>query len=256
MYASTDTGKEGKPLFRVTREPAGFFMMDSFLRSRLERNFATNSDVFDEDVNVYIADLLTGFSDPRYHEAAASLVTPYDLGLNERIERAGDSRQRYRIYRINADFLLVSLGIFDNPKRSRPGSRAHLNLTRKSYIGRGKSYYRLAESYLRKAAFGKTATSEVLGKLSEGFENYVKVLGYMKGEYLNLFERISSGEFYHLERSVLNLDREKELRALRDRFLDAYSRYMKDRDFSSREELERAARDIRLLDPSFTFRAN
>jgi hypothetical protein len=75
----------------------------------------------------------------------------------------------------------------------------------------------------------------------------------MRGEYFNILERLSSGDVYHLERSIDRIESDRELRALQDEFLDLYSSYMKAKDPELREKLRELAKKIQRLDDSFRF---
>jgi len=231
----------------------GYFMIDNFLRSRMEACFPTNQDFFDEDVNVYIAGLLESVSDPDRQESYSRLVKRYDHELGRAVERIRNHSRKHWIYRVNADFLFISLGVFDNPVRSRRDSACHMRLSRGLYMGRAKTYYSLARSHLLQSARRRTPLCETLGKLSERLEEYVGVLSFMKGEYLNLFHRLSDGELYHLQRSAGPEDEKPDVSGLKDRFLDLYSEYKAGGGPACAEELEKTARAIRVVDPSFKF---
>jgi hypothetical protein len=124
---------------------------------------------------------------------------------------------------------------------------------KESYLGRGKSYYRLAQSYSQKTFRKSTAISEVLGKLSDGYEKYVSILSHMKGEYFNLYQRMTGGELYHLWRSAEQSGSRNRLGALYDEFLDAYADYRRNRSAESRQLLEKISRELNRIDPTFRF---
>ncbi len=231
----------------------GYFMMDNFLQSRIEACFPTNDEFYDEDINVYIAGVLESVSEPRRQESQARLVVPRDQDLNRVVERIRNHWKKYWVYRANADFLFISLGIFDNPTRSRKDSISHMNLSRGCYLGRAKTYYRLAQSHLLQSTRRNTPLGETLGKLSERLEDYVRVLSFMKGEYLNLFHRLSDGEIYHLQLSAAWQDEETDISGLKDRFLDLYTEYRAGGRAGCAEELEKVAGMIRSIDSSFVF---
>jgi hypothetical protein len=219
----------------------------------MESGFPSNGEYFDEDVNVYIANLLTSYIDPRQYGIYSKYVVPYDTNLFESIRLTDNPRVKYLYYKTNADFLLMATGIFHNPRGRRPNSTPHLNAPRRTYIGRGQAYYQLAQSYATETYRRSTAVTDILGKLSRGFERYVVVLSLMRGEYLNLFKRFSGGELYHLENSITALGEKGKLGELHDRFLDAYAAYSKSRSQKRRKLLERLAADIRRVDPNFKF---
>ena len=103
-------------------EPTFFFMMNCLLYSRLESGNPSNQNYYDEDVNVYLANLLMSFMNPEHHERTKKYLSRYDTDLFDKIQRSQDVRLKYTIYKTNADFLLISIGIFRNADSTRPGS--------------------------------------------------------------------------------------------------------------------------------------
>jgi hypothetical protein len=235
-------------------EPTFFFVMNCLLYSRLESGNPSNQVYYDEDVNVYLASLLTSFMNPEYHERTRKFLSRYDSDLFEKVRQSSDVRLKYTIYKTNADFLLISIGIFRNPDGLRPGSKdALMKDNEEVYVGRAKAYYQFAYSYSQAMFRKATAISEVLEKLSKGFEQYVEILSFMRGEYFNILDRLSSGDVYHLERSVDRFQTDRELRALQDQFLDMYSEYIKNKTPELKEQLRELAKKIQKLDETFRF---
>jgi len=244
-----DLGTDNRDL-----EPTFHFMMNCLMYSRLETNTPSNRDFYDEDVNVYLANLLTSFMNPEFHERSKKYLSRYDTSLFEKIKDSGDVRLKYTIYKTNADFLLISIGIFRNPQRKRPGSQKGMFADGEEvYVGRAKAYYQFAYSYSQEVFRKATAVTDVLEKLSKGFEQYVQILSYMRGEYFNILDRLGTGDVYHLERSIDRFASDEELKALQDQFLDLYSNYMKTRDARLREELRALAKRIQKIDETFRF---
>ena len=237
----------------TTHEETYFFMINFLLNSRMESGFPSNDEYFDEDVNVYISNLLTSLIYAQHHEMLQKYLTLDDITLSERVSATVIPRTKYMYYRTNADYLLTSLGIFNNPKRTRPSSFQYMKLSGKSYIGRGKAYYNLAQSYALETFRKTTAIGEVMGKLSVGFEKYVKILSLMRGEHFNIYKKFSNGEMYHLERSIDEIKNKRKLQSLYDKFLDAYSRYQQKRSTDSKRILKEISAEIREIDPSFRF---
>ncbi|HSG28602.1 MAG TPA: hypothetical protein VLA34_08995 [Candidatus Krumholzibacterium sp.] len=231
----------------------GFFMMNNLLYSRMESGHPSNDGFYDEDVNVYLANMLESFMKPGYHEMLTEYIVPWDLPLFETVSCQDDPRVKYMTYRLNADFIMIGLGIFNNPRGRRPSSTPQFEHGPGIYAGRAKAYYGLAQSYCYKTFRRSTAMGDVMGKLSEGFEKYIKVLATLKSEYFNIFDKISSGQLYHLEIAVRKEEMRQSITSLHDDFLDAYSDYMKERSEGSRDRLVAAAGRIREADPAFSF---
>src|SRR5512140_3007073 len=136
--------------------PTYLFMMKCLLYSRMETGLVSNKDFYDEDVNVYIAHLLNSFIRPDYMERARPYLSKYDTEVFQRLSSSRDARLKYTLYKTNADFLLVSLGIFDNPEMNfehgvpaagTTGERHRFAPTEEAYVGKGRTYYRFAYSY-------------------------------------------------------------------------------------------------------------
>ncbi|MDD4856870.1 MAG: hypothetical protein PHD74_02050 [Candidatus Krumholzibacteria bacterium] len=238
---------------RPSPEKAYFFMMNCLLYSRMEAGFPSNDEHFDEDVNVYLAGLLTSLIYPASPRNPWRIAAATDADIFEAARAARCPSEMCLLYRSSADRILVALGIYKNARMRRPDSVPLLALSSRGWVGRGKTYYALAGSYATQASRATTAISEVLGKLSNGFERYLSVLSLMGGEHLNIFRQISEGEIFHLENSSRSFGRREELVLRYDRFLDLYSGYLRNKSPRARQALMDAVRGIREIDPSFRF---
>jgi hypothetical protein len=242
--------------------PTYLFMMKCLLYSRMETGLVSNKDYYDEDVNVYIAHLLNSFIHPDYIERARPFLSKYDTEVFRRLSTSRDARLKYTLYKTNADFLLVSLGIFDNPdlimgsgrsSQQEAGEHAYLKPLEEAHVGKGRTYYRFAYSYSEQIHGPKTAITEVLEKLSTGFDKYLRILTHMRGEYLNLLHSLSRGEVYHLERVVNESQRQQTLRQKQDELLDLYLEWKRTREGSLRTQMEALQQEIRSFIPDFRF---
>ncbi|UCH83695.1 MAG: hypothetical protein JSW50_14780 [Candidatus Latescibacterota bacterium] len=234
-------------------EPTFFFMLNCLLYSRLETGHPSNGEFYDEDVNMYLTNLLCSFMKPEYHHRVRKYLSPYDTSLFARIENSSDARLKYTIYKTNADFLLISIGIFGNSDAGHPDAAQLFNNSEEAHMGKGKVYYNFAYTYSHSMFKKSTGISEVLEKLSKGFEQYVEILSHMRGEYFNILDRLSTGEIYHLERSVDKGRESRELQQVQNEFLDVYSEYLKTRDPNLIDRVEKLADQIRRIDESFKF---
>lgn len=233
-------------------QPTYFFMINCLLYSRMETGLVSNQDFYDEDVNVYLAHLLHSFINPEYVEQSKKFLSKYDTDVFRRLANSSDSRLKYQVYKTNADFLLVSIGIFDNPV-GPGGNRVKVQPSEEAYIGRGKTYYHFAYSYSQQVHRRNAAVSDVLEKLSVGFDKYLRILSHMRGEYLDLMKRLSDGEVYHLERSVDANSQQELLRVKQDELLELYTVWKAGPTAEAEENLERIVSEIKQLDPEFKF---
>jgi hypothetical protein len=65
--------------------------------------------------------------------------------------------------------------------------------------------------------------------------------------------RLSSGEVYHLERSVDEHQQQEMLRVKQDELLELYSRWRSEPSKETELSLERVVSEIRVLNPEFKF---
>jgi hypothetical protein len=158
------------------------------------------------------------------------------------------------VYKANADFLYVSLGIFG--ESSLVGDAPETDDDSQSrFTGRGKSYYQFASAYAERLYGRGAAIAEVMDKLSRNFEAYTKVMVWMSGEYLHLMDQLSSGEMYHLEHDTQeNFERSHRVNSWNE-LLDSYVEWRKTHGKESLRRLARAARELKRIDSSFSLKA-
>lgn len=234
-------------------QPAYFFMMHCLLYSRMQTDLLSNKDRYDEDVNVYLAQLLNSFINPEYVDRVKKSLSRYDTEVFRRLSNSTDARVKYTIYKTNTDFLLVSIGIFDNPSATLLKSKARSQPSEEASIGRGKAYYHFAYSFSQQVHKKNPAISEVLEKLSVGFDRYARILSHLRGEYVDIMQRLSKGEIYHLERTVDAEGKKDLLRQKQNLLLDIYSEWKKTGAQHLQKRLNHVVEEIRTLDPSFNF---
>jgi hypothetical protein len=231
-----------------------FFMLNCLLHSRVSTGIESNSVFYDEDVNVYLAHLLNAHMDPKYLQRVSGYVALNDVDLATALDGDSDCRRRYEVYKANADFLLMAVSVFDiydEPRHSRPFA---LRTPKHVYVARASVYYAMAASYATKLARGESPIAATLGKLAEGIEDYVQILSYMRGQYLDFIKRYSPGELFHLDRAIEEIEKDVAIEQMKDEFLDTYNAWMKTGNKDLKEKLKEQANVLREIDPSFRFK--
>ena len=149
---------------------------ESWLQSH-ESEIKQNNLEYEEDVNQYISLMLAEMVNPK----STVLAQQYLVGTNSDAGQiAIDLKlqsQKYKVFRINADFLLFHLGLFSS----------ETNILGDKYFDKGGSYYNSAACSLRNARGGRSGLSDVLEKLSLKFGTYVEILRYMKNHSSSYF---------------------------------------------------------------------
>jgi hypothetical protein len=230
-----------------------FFMLNCLLHSRVHTGIESNSEFLDEDVNVYLAHLLNAHIDPRYLERVAQYIATDDASLHRMIDGCGDQRYRYMVYKSTADFLLMSVAVFDLFEARRYNRPSAFHTPKDAYVSRAASYYALAASHASRLHGGASTVGSTLRKLCDGIASYVKILSYMRGQYLGFIGRYSSGELFHLDRTVEEVRRQEVIEELRNDFLDTYHAWLKTRSPDVKERLKEQADRLKEIDPAFEF---
>jgi hypothetical protein len=237
----------------VHQEDVGYFFINNFLLSRIDSDMPSDLAEYDEDVNVYTAALLSGVVSGREDLLRADLVSPRDADVFARVQDTKDQRYRYRVYKANADFLYVSLGVFSETSAGVDPTRASESDTSR-LTGRGKSYYQFASAYAERLYGSHAGITEVMDKLSRNFEAYTKVMTWMSGEYLNLVRRLSEGEVFHMERQAQERFRGRASAPYLERAPRRLRRLAENHARDARPAPRARARAIQRIDPSFSLK--
>jgi hypothetical protein len=235
-------------------EPTFFFMLNCLLLTRVQNNLESGNGMFEQEVNMYLANLLTAFSNPSYVQQLRPHLSEHDVEVFSRLENSNDARLKYTIYKANADFLLFSIGVFDSAGEQSIPLGPEFRHGHQGQMGKGQTYYHFAFSYSKRVpGIGDTMT-EVLDQLSKGFEKYVTILSYLRGEYFDIVKRLSDGEIYHLMRSVEEAGKKTRLERKQDEFLDAYVTWKSRGTERAKKKVMVLAEELRTLDPSFKYK--
>ncbi len=170
--------------------PLRFYLLEQLLEARRQSTFPTNLAGPDEDVNIYLADLMTAFlgghhpTDVQF--GAIPLLAPPAKSL-------GRSRQA-EFYRHNADHRLIMLGLFSRGDHLRKRADLFGLSHRETHLrdqGVGRDCYQLAVNLLEYRDVGQAGIVDVWRKLAENFERYIQVLSTMAVGRLGLGAKLS-----------------------------------------------------------------
>ena len=239
-------------LKKQERDAAVGYLLGNILHARQACNIPSNEKKFDEDVNIYLAHLLFAFLLPDYQKLAARYLTLNSSDLIELLEKHNDKVVRYFIYKVNADYLLVHLGIFNDLTAHHPRS---FQKSEKQFIELGQSYYDHASLYNHQIYRKHTAVGDVLEKLSHSFTDYMKILQVIREGFFELVKKMESvterkedGEI-PLSKLVGVLELEQKL----NEFLDLYAAWLQTKSQETKTKIFQAVEEIKKIDPSFAF---
>ncbi len=223
------------------REPIFGAFVEMLLKTRVKLHLEATDGFPDEDVNTYLAGLLIAYLNPAYLKAVSGVLFRCDSDVFQTACRTDDRYRAYWVYKVNADDLLVTLGIF-----------RRLWQEERSEVIRMQRYYTHACEYNRRIYRRRTAVGEIHTKLAESSERYLTILAGTRRDYFHFLEHAQSEEMIAFSRNLHKYEREQPVKAAKDEFLDLYSAWLKGaRDSASLERLLQLADQIKSLDPAF-----
>lgn len=179
-------------------EPDGTFgfMVELLLKSRLKLHLDADR-LFDEDVNVYMAGLLVSYIDPSYLQWMHRILGRCDIDIHQAILHCEEDRVRtYWIYKVNADDLLMSLGLF------HPALVPDLPEEAQGEVIRLRRYYHAASQFQTRIYGRPTAVGAIHSKLADEPERYLSILSNTRRDYLQFVPQLSSEEMKELQREA------------------------------------------------------
>lgn len=150
---------------------------------------------YDEDVNQYITLTLAELAHPQTLPLINKYLVSIESDIGQEVIGFEDRSKTYLAYKVNADFLLLNLGLF------HPDS----NLLGHAYFDKGETYYYSAAANLKAIKGGRSGLSDVMEKLSARFGKYVEILRAMKNRADNYFSfhvRIPEAELKRFEKEL------------------------------------------------------
>lgn len=235
------------------REKAVSFLLGSLLKSQCNIGEDPALTVQDEAVNIYLAHLLFAVTTSEYSQIAGRYLSPYVSDIEKMIEDTDDSHIKYFIYKVNADHLLIHLGIFRDLGDDAPRAHAVFKPGEKQYCGRATTYYDRAAYFNHRIYRKQTAVGSVLCKLSERFDHYRDLLRATRKDFFHFANTAADEQFASFLTSVNHFELETLLRVKHDEFLDVYGAWLKTKSEEHRVKLTKLVEELKKLDPAFRF---
>ncbi len=244
----SDLEHPGRP-----QEPSGFFMVNALLRARIELNLESNDPVFDEDVNIYLADLLSSLLSPDRTMRREVFYRRTDSAVAAAAEGQA-ARVRSSVYQSNAEARFIQNAIFDSGGHY-DRSRRWYEPTRKHALGQARMYYQYASNVLRSLGARDQAHADIFEKMSTQLYKYTHIVRHACREDLGLIRGISAGTMFHLWRKVVAVGARADIEQKRNDFLDLYAEYLHgpNRRPLLKARLNSVIEELTELDPEFQF---
>nr|MEE4268784.1 hypothetical protein [Candidatus Krumholzibacteria bacterium] len=179
------------------KQPLRFFLLEKLLEARKASVFPTNGEENDEDVNVFLAGLLTGFLRVRED----SLILPGAQCVLDPPAKNLSRGAQADHYLANAHCRLLHLGLMDRGDNLRRRS-VPFGMTRPEARQRdmqlGATCYAMAANLLGQGRQVNSGLVAVYSKLAEKFPEYVQVLSVLATRHLGLGAQLSEHQLSRL----------------------------------------------------------
>ncbi len=229
-----------------------FFFLEHVLKARIDLNMESGRKDYDQEINVYVAGLLyallinnDSFLQPKAH------ISAFDVDVRAFIESHPGKRTEYMVYRDNADFGLMILGLFDDFQHR--GSYKKRVLSGDDDQGRIALYYELAASALAHLQGSSMSLVSIFDALSQNVSDVLRILRRAAGAYFDMLERMSEGSVFHLQIELDKMDRETLYQKRLDEFLTKFSLYKDNPSETARQEMLAIAEELKKLNSNFSF---
>jgi hypothetical protein len=234
--------------------PTLYFTMNCLLLTKAEGTPKNGDPLPQEDVEGYLSTLRDQMeAHVPLPPERLRLLSRYDVASWRRLASASRGSLKYLILRTPEDFLLISVGVFEQCGPHVPNRREGVMPGEEADVGRSPNWYHFSYTYGEHLEHPKATIASVLEKLTLGLERYHKVLSHMRGEYWSLARRFKNAEVIRFERTVDEEAREESLRQKQDLLLDAYSEWQRTGERKLLDHIRGLAREIRELAPDFHF---
>lgn len=229
------------------QETIFFFMLNAFLCSRLETD---NESDDDEEVNIYMAQLLLSLVDGSFYSEHAEVLASTPTDVYFKVEEGHTPRHKLQVYRANADHRLVSFGVFggfgEYQSRHRKAFAAP-----DAYLEEAQQYYGWAALFCTRLSARYRGLALALEKIAARFGTYCDILGHLSAHHLNLMRQLTPGELFHLEREVNQAALPHIQEEALNHLLDAYNQWQALGTPDSRRHFQEECARYQQVNPAF-----
>jgi hypothetical protein len=232
-------------------EETHYFFLEKLLNARIEMHLETGHHGFDEETNVYLADLMQTLFNSDILLLEKPYLSPFDFEIRKYLEDHPGLRTEYTVYKENADFGLISCGIFTDYEHE--GSYHHRILADTDSSCRIGFYYRVAGETLIHLRGSHDTLAQVLIEIGENIADAIALIKKISCDYFEILGRISEGTLFHMQKEVGELAEKKLFSTKLDDFLKTFADYKRSPEPGLRKSLLCAGQELARLNPQFRF---
>ena len=233
-----------------SRETSLSYFINAVITARLETGLRSDSFGLDEDVNMYLAGMLKRFAEGQ------NLKVLKESELVALQESKKDIRERYWLYKENAEAILFGITIMGGIEKEMVGDRAWMALGEDVYLARCRSYFAQAASYARQTAKKEYAIAKVIEKIVDNFTVYLNLLYHLRDHYFHFDDKFTDGEWFHfVYKNIIEKPgvSSKVYVELMDNFLEKLSIWKKNYCEADKDILRIMAAELKRLNSGFNY---
>jgi len=239
-------------LKQKTFEETNMYFLEHIIKARSDLHLDGSMRDSDEEINVYLAGLLSSFISSSAFTGQKSYVSIFDHDIRMWLDVHPGIRNEYVVYRENADFSLIALGIFH--KHYHKGSYHKTVMQEYNNQGRIALYYSFAASALSHLQGSSALLVNVLDALSEHMNDVLRIMRLTAWKYFDIMDIISDGSMYHMERELAEEGKKKIYNQKVDEFLKMYTEYKNKPSAELIALIRIITEELHEMNPSFEYR--
>jgi hypothetical protein len=226
-----------------------YFFLEHVCKARIDLHIESGRNVCDQEINVYLAGLLTSLIASTAFIQQKPYISVFDLDIRNYLDTHPGLRNEFVVYRDNADYGLMSAGLFagDNHR----GSYHHKVISDQADLGKIALYYSMAASALAHLQGTRHSLFCVLDTMSKYLDEIHQILRYAAVTYFDMVEKISDGSLYHLEMELAEEGKKTLYKENVDKFLQLYTEYKKAPTDQLKNEINNVTRELKNMNDQF-----
>jgi hypothetical protein len=235
-----------------SNENTQYFFLENILKARIALYLDTGLHDYDEEVNMYLAELLKSMVTPCAFTENKPYISPFDYEVKSYLNEHHDTRTEYTVYKENADYGLATKAVF--MEYFHKGSYWHKVLQgRTDSSERIAFYYKLAASALAHLRGTHTTSVHVFMSLADHVTETMKIIRKVSGDTFEFVEKLSPGSVFHLEKDLADVAKVKIYKSKLDDFLKAWQEHQAEASEEKKVKLITLVEELKSLNPDFKF---
>jgi len=232
-------------------ENTQYFFLENILKSRISLHLDTGSREYDEEVNMYLAELLSSLVSPSSIAEEKPYISAFDYEIRTYLDQHHDTRTEYTVYKENADFGLSSVSVFLDYFHA--GSYHRRVIGHADNSDRIALYYKLAANALAHLRGSSSTSVHVYLSIANHIGEAMQLVRKVSGDSFDFVEHLSQGSTFHLEKELQAAANVKIYKSKLDDFLKAYQDHKDDTTDEKKASLITLANELKNLNPEFKF---